>query len=48
MFVRSTTAVPAVDRFELGECERAALALALETSERLVLLDDVAARAAAK
>jgi predicted nucleic acid-binding protein len=48
MFVRSTTAVPAVDRFELGAGERAALTLALETSESLVLLDDAAARAAAK
>lgn len=38
----------AVDRFELGAGERAALALALETSESLVLLNDAAARAAAK
>jgi predicted nucleic acid-binding protein len=37
-----------VDGFELGPGERAALALALEISESLVLLDDAAARAAAK
>jgi predicted nucleic acid-binding protein len=39
---------PAVDRFELGPGESAALAIALQTTESLVLLDDAAARAAAK
>ena len=46
MRVRSISVVPAVDRFELGAGERAALAL--ESSESLVLLDDAAARTAAK
>lgn len=48
MRVRSTTPTPVVDRFELGPGERAALALALQTSQSLVILDDAAARAAAK
>ena len=39
---------PSVARFELGPGESAALAIALETSDGLVLLDDAAARAAAK
>jgi predicted nucleic acid-binding protein len=47
MLVQPTTPTPAVNHFELGAGERAVLALALETSESLVLLDDAAARAAA-
>ena len=48
MLVRPTQPVPAVDRFELGAGERAALTLALESHDSLVVLDDGAARAAAK
>ena len=48
MLVRPATGGVAIDRLELGAGERAALALALEACESLVLLDDAAARAAAK
>jgi hypothetical protein len=47
MTVRSTTRAPALERFDLGPGEHAALSLALELGEGLVLLDDAAARAAA-
>lgn len=48
MEIRATTRATALDPFELGAGEHAALSLALETGECLVLLDDGAARAAAK
>ena len=48
MAVRPTSSSPALDGFELGPGEHAALSLALELSECLVLLDDAAARAAAQ
>jgi predicted nucleic acid-binding protein len=48
MLVRSTTVPRSVAHFELGPGESEALAIALETSDALVLLDDAAARAAAK
>ena len=47
MSVRSTTRAPALESFDLGPGEHAALSLALELGEGLVLLDDAAARAAA-
>ena len=47
MLVRPTTRAPALERFELGPGEHAALSLALELGEGLVLLDDAAARTAA-
>lgn len=47
MSVRPTTRAPALERFELGPGEQAALSLGLELGEGLVLLDDAAARAAA-
>src|SRR5688572_30523257 len=47
MSVRSTTRAPALERFDLGPGEHAALSLALELGEGLVLLDDAAARVAA-
>ncbi|CAN5799671.1 DUF3368 domain-containing protein [soil metagenome] len=48
MQIRATTRSTKLDPFELGAGEHAALSLALETGECLVLLDDGAARAAAK
>lgn len=47
MLVRPTTRAPALDHFELGPGEHAALSLALSLGEGLVLLDDAAARTAA-
>lgn len=47
MSVRPTMRASALERFELGPGERAALSLALALGEGLVLLDDAAARAAA-
>lgn len=47
MSVRPTTRAPALERFDLGPGEHAALSLVLELGEGLVLLDDAAARAAA-
>jgi predicted nucleic acid-binding protein len=47
MMIRSAPVEAAVERFELGAGERAALALALEM-DCLVLLDDAAARVVAK
>ena len=44
MSVRPTTRAPALERFELGPGEHAALSLVLERGEGLVLLDDAAAR----
>jgi predicted nucleic acid-binding protein len=43
----TTTTAPAVDVSALGPGERAALGLAVETPDSLLLLDDAAARAAA-
>ncbi len=48
MEIRAATQSTKLDAFELGAGEHAALSLALETGECLVLLDDGAARAAAK
>jgi predicted nucleic acid-binding protein len=49
MSVKSVAMAPAVDGPELGIGERAALSLALEVGrDSLVLLDDAAARVAAK
>lgn len=48
MMIRSAPVEAAVERFELGAGERAALALALEIADCLVLLDDAAARVVAK
>src|SRR5215510_14888108 len=47
MQVTTTTHLPPIQRPELGSGERAALALALQSSASLVLLDDGAARAVA-
>jgi predicted nucleic acid-binding protein len=47
MSVRPTKRAPALERFDLGPGEYAALSLALELGEGLVLLDDAAARTAA-
>jgi len=48
MAIRASANAPALDRFELGAGEYAALALALASADGLVLMDDAAARAAAK
>ena len=48
MAVQTTATSPALDRFELGAGEYAALVLALATADSLVLMDDAAGRAAAK
>lgn len=48
MMIRSPPVQAAVEHFELGAGERAALALALEMGNCLVLLDDAAARIVAK
>ena len=47
MLIRPAPTIPAVELPALGPGESAALALALETPDSLVLLDDAAARAAA-
>ena len=46
--IRSAPLEAAVERFELRAGERAALAIALEVGDCLVLLDDAAARVVAK
>jgi hypothetical protein len=48
MSVRTASRSQLLDPFELGAGERAALSLALELGDSLVLLDDAAARGAAK
>lgn len=48
MTVRAVTQAPTLDPYDLGAGELAALSLALEISDSLVLLDDAAARMAAK
>lgn len=47
MSLRPTSRSPTLESFELGPGEHAALALAQENEDSLVLLDDAAARAAA-
>jgi len=47
MSVRPTKHAPALERFDLGSGEHAAISLVLELGEGLVLLDDAAARTAA-